>query len=67
MTIAKAQRRHPELSQVSLVHPVDAAGVRLSAGSRGTVVHVFAGGKAYMVEFIAPIHAVLTLEAASVQ
>jgi hypothetical protein len=59
--------RHPELSVVSLAFQVDTAGVTLPPGSWGTVVHVFPDEKAYIVEFAEPIHAVLTVEAASIK
>jgi len=58
--------RHPELSIVCLGRPVEAEGVTFPAGSSGTVVHVYDGGKAYIVEFERPVHAVVTVEAGSI-
>ena len=65
--MADATYRHPELSMVSLARPVEAAGLTLPSGSRGTVVHVFAGENAYIVEFAAPVHAVVTVKAGSIE
>jgi Domain of unknown function (DUF4926) len=59
--------RHPELSTVSLARPIEAAGVTLPSGSRGSVVHVFAEEKAYIVEFTAPVHAVVAVEAGLIE
>jgi hypothetical protein len=48
---------------VSLSHPVDAEGLTLPGGARGTVVHVFPDERAYIVEFELPVHAVVTVDA----
>lgn len=61
---AKPAIRHfAELSLVTLVHAVDVDGHTLAKGSRGTVVAAYHDGVGYEVEFEAPFHAVLTLEA----
>jgi hypothetical protein len=52
---------------VSLARPVEAEGTTFPSGSRGTVVHVYAGEKAYIVEFERPIHAVVTVEAGAIK
>lgn len=65
--MTEASYRHPELSMVSLVRPLETAGKTLPTGSRGIIVHVFADEKAYIVEFIAPIHAVVALEASAIK
>jgi hypothetical protein len=62
----ESRYRHPELSLVSLVHPIDAEGMTLPGGARGIVVHVFPDEKAYIVEFEEPVHAVVTVEAGSI-
>ena len=56
-------RHFAELSVVALTHAVDVDGRRLAKGSRGTVVAAYHDGVGYEVEFEAPFHAVLTLEA----
>lgn len=45
MPIEIAENDHVELTE-----PVDLGSVTLSAGTRGTVVHVYAGGKGAEVE-----------------
>lgn len=55
-------RRYEELDRVTLAVPVVAEkGQRLPAGASGTVVAVFRGGAAYIVEFAIPFHAVVTV------
>ncbi len=41
---------------------VSRSGTRVPAGSTGTVVAVLKGGEAYMVEFMRPVEAVVTVE-----
>ena len=48
---------------VSLLCPVEADGRFLPCGAVGTVVHAYADGLAYEVEFNWPFHAVATVEA----
>jgi hypothetical protein len=46
----------PELSVVEVVRDVETDdGQRVPAGSQGTVVAVYGGGKAYEVEFAEPV------------
>ena len=52
-----------ELSVVSLRREVDVEGRSLPAGTKGTVVAAYGDGVGYEVEFSAPFHAVVTLEA----
>lgn len=53
-----------ELSRVSLrAEQSSRDGTCVPAGSKGTIVAVLSGGKAYMVEFVRPVQAVLTLQA----
>jgi hypothetical protein len=61
------RERHPELSLVSLAHPVEAEGRILPPGSTGTVVHVYPGERAYEVEFASPFHILATVEAAAIK
>ena len=56
-------RRFAELSVVTLKNPVEVKGRSLPAGTPGTVVAAYADGVGYEVEFFAPFHAVVTLEA----
>jgi hypothetical protein len=65
--LSERTHRHPELSIVSLARPVEAEGATFPPGSRGTVVHVYDGEKAYIVEFERPIHAVVTVGAGSIE
>ena len=51
-----------ELSRVTVSSAVPADEGYLPAGSYGTIVHVYKGGRAYEVEFELPFHCVLTLE-----
>lgn len=59
-----APAHYAELSVVRLARDLDVEGETLKAGTRGTVVGVYADGAAYEVEFNTPFHAVLTLETA---
>lgn len=60
---AGAPPRFAELSVVSLRREVEAEGRSLPAGTKGTVVAAYGDGVGYEVEFFAPFHAVVTLEA----
>ena len=60
---AETAQEFAELSVVSLRREVDVEGRLLPAGSRGTVVATYSDGAGYEVEFFAPFHAVVTLEA----
>ena len=51
-----------ELSRVAVRSDVPADEGYLPAGSFGTIVHVYKGGRAYEVEFERPFHCVLTLD-----
>ncbi|MCJ2074116.1 DUF4926 domain-containing protein [Methylobacterium sp. E-016] len=51
-----------ELDHVTLAYPVEsAAGERVPEGASGTVVGVYAGGKAFEVEFTQPFNALATV------
>lgn len=56
-----------EFDLVRLRTPLREDEVELPAGSVGTVVHVYANGRGYEVEFQRPLHAVVTVEAAQVE
>ena len=43
---------HPELASVETLRPAVADGVTVPAGSRGAIVHVYADGGPYIVEFV---------------
>lgn len=63
-----ATRRFAELDVVALVNDIDAHGLR--RGDLGAVVHDYADGRAYEVEFVATdgaTFAVLTLDGASLR
>lgn len=60
-------KRHPELSLVSLLLPVESDGGLLPAGATGTVVHVYPDERAYEVEFNQPFHTVATIVATAVK
>lgn len=64
MIASRAVPRFAELSVVTLVHPVAVGDRALPAGALGAVVAVYADGLGYEVEFEAPFHAVVTLDAA---
>ncbi|WP_439546718.1 DUF4926 domain-containing protein [Sandarakinorhabdus sp.] len=51
-----------ELDSVRLAVDVAADGVTIPAGAEDVVVAVYANGKACEVEFIEPVHAVVTIE-----
>ena len=51
----------PECSTVHTTKAIDVAGRLLPTGSQGAVVHVYAHGEAYEVEFVIPFPAVVTL------
>ncbi|MCJ2083334.1 MAG: DUF4926 domain-containing protein [Methylobacterium sp.] len=56
----------PEFSMVTLSAPVDLDdGRTLPVGAEGAIVAVWADGEAYMVEFVAPFPAVVTVPAPS--
>jgi hypothetical protein len=48
---------------VRLGKPVETKRGTVPSGSSGTVVHVFQDGRAYIIEFHEPFHAVATVEA----
>jgi len=50
-----------ELTRVSIVRRVDADGRWLPVGATGTVVHAYADGRAYEVEFTQPFPCLVTL------
>ncbi|WP_310474356.1 DUF4926 domain-containing protein [Sandarakinorhabdus sp.] len=66
MNIAHFSARHratpAELDSVRLRVDVVADGITIPAGAEGVVVAVYGDGKACEVEFIAPVHAVVTVE-----
>jgi hypothetical protein len=51
-----------ELDSVRLAVDVVADGATIPAGAEGVVVAVYGDGKACEVEFIEPLHAVVTVE-----
>ncbi|MFZ4382420.1 MAG: DUF4926 domain-containing protein [Sandarakinorhabdus sp.] len=51
-----------ELDPVRLAVDVAAYGVTIPVGAAGVVVAVYADGKACEVEFVEPVHAVVTVE-----
>jgi hypothetical protein len=55
-------RAPAELDSVRLRADVAADGVTIPAGAEGVVVAVYASGKACEVEFVEPVHAVVTVE-----
>ncbi len=56
-----------ELTEVRLTRRVETGGSIMPQGSRGCIVGVYQDGAAYEVEFFAPEHAVLTIEAGDVE
>ena len=70
MDTVKPLDRHarpiPELSVVRFIRPVETDDGVIPAGARGTVVHSFSGGLAYIVEVYEPFHSVATVEVDSV-
>ena len=63
---ADAAPKFAELSVVSLCREVAVEGRPLPAGTRGTFVAAYSDGVGYEVEFFAPFHAVVTVEASDV-
>lgn len=55
-------RAPTELDSVRLRADMSADGVTIPAGAEGMVVAVYANGKACEVEFVEPVHAVVTVE-----
>jgi hypothetical protein len=55
------------LVRVRLTTDLAAGDLSLPAGSRGTIVHRYAGGRAFEVEFAAPTPVLLTVEGAFLQ
>lgn len=56
----------PEFSLVVLCTPIDLDdGRTLAVGAEGAIVAVWADGEAYLVEFVAPFHAVVTVPASN--
>ncbi|MCJ2056082.1 DUF4926 domain-containing protein [Methylobacterium sp. J-048] len=54
--VPEAKPLFPELSVVATLHEVVTdEGLPVPAGSRGTIVEVYAGGEAYEVEFASPV------------
>lgn len=51
----------PECSVVHTTRVINVAGRTLPIGTQGAVVHVYARGEAYEVEFVHPFPAVVTL------
>ncbi len=68
MNVAHFPTRHRaapvELDPVRLRVDVTADGITIPAGAEGVVVAVYADGKACEVEFLKPVHAVVTVELA---
>jgi hypothetical protein len=60
---ADAAPKFAELSVVSLRREVAVEGRPLPVGTKGTVVAAYSDGIGYEVEFFAPFHAVVTVEA----
>ncbi len=60
---APAAKAVAELSIVTLAKAVETKQGVMPAGSSGTVVHAHQDGRAYIIEFYAPFHAVATVEA----
>lgn len=60
---AKDEAAFAELDDVTLTKPVfvDALGRELPAGSHGTVVGIWQGGRAYEVEFTRPFECLVTV------
>jgi hypothetical protein len=56
-----ARPSFPELSVVSLRHPVKHGDTSIPAGTTGTVVAAYRDGAAYEVKVFAPFHAVVTV------
>lgn len=54
---------YDDFTPVSLARPIDVQGIHMPAGARGVVMAAWADGKAYEVEFDAPRHVLLTVEA----
>jgi hypothetical protein len=54
---------YDEFTPVSLVRPIDVQGIHMPAGARGVIMTAWADGLAYEVEFDAPRHVLLTVEA----
>ncbi len=52
-----------ELSIVTLAKAVETKQGTVPAGASGTVVHAHGDGRAYIIEFYEPFHAVATVEA----
>lgn len=53
---------YDELSVITTKNDIIRTDGIIPAGSIGTIVHVYAGGKAYEVEFCSPFQAVVTIE-----
>ncbi|MCU0229434.1 MAG: DUF4926 domain-containing protein [Bryobacterales bacterium] len=63
MKFAPRRRAAPaELDSVRLRVDVAADGITIPAGAEGVVVAVYGDGKACEVEFVEPVHAVVTVE-----
>lgn len=60
---SNGQAAFAELDEVTLTGPVfvEALGLELPAGSHGTVVGIWQGGKAYEVEFTKPFECLVTV------
>lgn len=56
-----ASKRLPLFADVKLVRPWRAEGESLPSGASGTIVEVFDGGNAYIIEFFEPHHCVMTV------
>ena len=53
--------KFPDLSVVTLRHPVEWKGGVLPEGGKGTIVHVYRDGEHYEVEFAEPFACTVTL------
>jgi len=51
----------PELSVVTLTHPVEHGARELPRGTKGTIVFAYEGGQHYEVEFFEPFPCVVTV------
>ena len=57
----------PELSVVTLTHPVEHGAREVPRGTKGTIVFAYEGGQHYEVEFFEPFPCVVTVARADIQ
>jgi hypothetical protein len=63
----RADRLLPELSVVTLTHPVEHGAREVPRGTKGTIVFAYEDGQHYEVEFFEPFPCVVTVARADIQ